>query len=89
LALVPFAAVNHLLERIVKMALQKANFSKSSCCICHSIKRLLYEHGLSPTIVELDENPTGREMELAIVRLIGCSPICASRVQWGKFSRGC
>ncbi|KAK2992025.1 hypothetical protein RJ640_014886, partial [Escallonia rubra] len=60
------------------------NFSKSSCCICHSTKRLLYEHGLSPTIVELDEDPRGREIEL-IVRLIGCSTICASRVQWGDF----
>ncbi|KAK3009432.1 hypothetical protein RJ639_013181 [Escallonia herrerae] len=64
------------------------NFSYSSYCICHSIKSLLYEHGVSPTIAELDENPSG--WELALVRLIGSSQIRAShhRACHGRRGRG-
>ncbi|XP_010272731.1 PREDICTED: monothiol glutaredoxin-S2-like [Nelumbo nucifera] len=48
-------------------------FSKSSCCMCHTVKTLFYEYGANPTIFELDLDPRGREMERALLRL-GCSP---------------
>ncbi|KAF5186658.1 Glutaredoxin-c1 [Thalictrum thalictroides] len=48
-------------------------FSKSSCCMCHAIKSLFYDLGVSPAIYELDEEPKGREMEKALQRL-GCNP---------------
>ncbi|XP_043710928.1 monothiol glutaredoxin-S10-like [Telopea speciosissima] len=63
------------MDRVTKLAPQKAVviFSKSSCFMCHTIKRLFYELGVSPAIHELDEDSRGREMEWALMRL-GFSP---------------
>ncbi|XP_051152824.1 monothiol glutaredoxin-S10-like [Andrographis paniculata] len=63
------------MDRIAKISSQKAVviFSKSSCCMCHAIKRLFYEQGVSPLIHELDEDSKGKEMEWALMKL-GCSP---------------
>ncbi|XP_047336700.1 monothiol glutaredoxin-S10-like [Impatiens glandulifera] len=63
------------MDRIVKLASMKAVviFTNSSCCMCHAIKRLFYEQGVSPMIHELDEDTRGREMEWALSR-IGCCP---------------
>ncbi|KAK4800954.1 hypothetical protein SAY86_021441 [Trapa natans] len=65
------------MERVARLTSQKAVviFSKSSCYMCHAIKRLFYEQGVSPAVYELDElDPTlRREMEWALLRL-GCSP---------------
>ncbi|CAI9774313.1 unnamed protein product [Fraxinus pennsylvanica] len=41
-------------------------FSKSSCCICHSIKTLICSFGANPTIYELDELPNGQQLETAL-----------------------
>lgn len=41
--------------------------------MCHAIKRLFYEQGVSPLIIELDEDSRGKEMEWALMKL-GCSP---------------
>ncbi|GMJ09166.1 CEP DOWNSTREAM 2 [Hibiscus trionum] len=47
-------------------------FSKSSCCLCYTVKILFQEIGVTPTVHELDQDPEGREMERALMRL-GCS----------------
>ncbi|KAF8387898.1 hypothetical protein HHK36_026560 [Tetracentron sinense] len=59
-----------VVDRIIMLASQMAVviFSKSSCCMCHAIKRLFYELGTSPGIPELDEDSKGREKEEALVR---------------------
>ncbi|KAK1354109.1 Glutaredoxin domain-containing protein [Heracleum sosnowskyi] len=44
-------------------------FTKSTCCMCHSIKALFYELGASPAVHELDQDANGREMEYALRRL--------------------
>lgn len=44
-------------------------FSKSSCCISHTIKTLIRNFGANPTVYELDELPNGKEMENALVEL--------------------
>ena len=51
------------MDRVAKLASQKAVviFSKSTCCMCHAIKRLFYEQGVSPAIYELDEVPAESE----------------------------
>ncbi|XP_052190574.1 monothiol glutaredoxin-S10-like [Diospyros lotus] len=74
------------MDRVAKLASQKAVviFSKSSCCMCHAIKRLFYDQGVSPMIHELDEDPRGREMELALMRL-GCNPAVPAVFVGGKF----
>ncbi|OIT35113.1 monothiol glutaredoxin-s1 [Nicotiana attenuata] len=48
-------------------------FSKSSCCISHSIETLIRSFGANPIVYELDELRNGREMEKALVEL-GCKP---------------
>ncbi|KAK4745593.1 hypothetical protein SAY87_011905 [Trapa incisa] len=63
------------MERVLKLVSEKpvVIFSKSSCCMCHTIKTLFSELGVYPSIHELDEIPTGKEIERALIRL-GCSP---------------
>ncbi|PIA44499.1 hypothetical protein AQUCO_01700238v1 [Aquilegia coerulea] len=63
------------MDRVMKLASGTAVviFSKSSCCMCHAIKSLFYDLGVSPAIYELDKEPKGREMEIALQRL-GCNP---------------
>lgn len=60
---------------VIKLSAENAVviFSKSKCCMCHAMKRLFYEQGVSPTVYEVDEQPRGREMELALINL-GCTP---------------
>ncbi|EYU45572.1 hypothetical protein ABFS83_14G010400 [Erythranthe nasuta] len=74
------------MECVVKLAAQKAVviFSKSTCCMCHAIKRLFYEQGVSPMVYELDEQINGKEMERALIRL-GCTPTVPAVFVGGKF----
>lgn len=74
------------MDRVAKLASQKAAviFSKSSCCMCHAIKRLFYELGVSPAIYELDEDARGKEMEWALMRL-GSNPSVPAVFIGGKF----
>ncbi|CAA2967946.1 monothiol glutaredoxin-S10-like [Olea europaea subsp. europaea] len=74
------------MDRIAKLASEKAVviFSKSSCCMCHTIKRLFYEQGVSPKIYELDEDSRGKEMERALMRL-GCSTAVPAVFIGGEF----
>ncbi|KAG6503408.1 glutaredoxin-C1-like [Zingiber officinale] len=75
------------MDKVMKLASQKAVviFSQSSCCMCHTIKRLLCELGVNPAIYELDEEPRGREMEKALVKLLGRSPPVPAVFVGGKF----
>ncbi|OVA15028.1 Glutaredoxin [Macleaya cordata] len=49
-------------------------FSKSTCCMCHTIKTLFLQLGINPAVYELDQDPKGREMERVLMRLYGCKP---------------
>ncbi|KAF4355220.1 hypothetical protein CsatB_025963 [Cannabis sativa] len=63
------------MERVTKMASEKpvVIFSRSTCCMCHTIKTLFCDFGVNPTVYELDEIPRGREIEQALT-MLGCSP---------------
>ncbi|KAH6827682.1 Thioredoxin superfamily protein [Perilla frutescens var. hirtella] len=63
------------LERIVRMATANAVviFSRSSCCLCHAVKRLFCGMGVNSMVYELDEYPRGKELERALMRLLGGS----------------
>uniref|UniRef100_A0A0D3ENU0 Glutaredoxin domain-containing protein n=1 Tax=Oryza barthii TaxID=65489 RepID=A0A0D3ENU0_9ORYZ len=65
------------MDRVNRLAAQRAVviFSMSSCCMCHTVTRLFCELGVNPTVVELDEDPRGKEMEKALARLLGRSPV--------------
>ncbi|OVA10724.1 Glutaredoxin [Macleaya cordata] len=63
------------MERVTKMVSERAVviFSKTSCCMCHTIKTLFYDLGVHPAVHELDEDPKGKEIEKVLLRL-GCNP---------------
>lgn len=63
------------LDRIERLASENAVviFSVSGCCMCHAIKRLFCGMGVNPTVYELDEDPRGKDMEKALMRLLGGS----------------
>ncbi|KAL2519742.1 Glutaredoxin-C8 [Abeliophyllum distichum] len=66
------AAVDPL-ERVVRLASGSAVviFSLSTCCMCHAVKRLFCGMGVNPTVYELDLDPRGKEIERALMRLLG------------------
>ncbi|KAI9119237.1 hypothetical protein QN277_012615 [Acacia crassicarpa] len=74
------------MDRVKDLASKKAAviFTKSSCYMSHSIKQLFYEQGASPAVHELDKEPCGREMELAL-RALGCNPAVPAVFIGGKF----
>ncbi|CAN1199915.1 GRXC11 [Linum perenne] len=55
------------MDKVRDLASKKAAviFTKSTCCMCHSIKQLFYELGASPAIHEVDREVNGRELEWA------------------------
>uniref|UniRef100_A0A7N0ZRA9 Glutaredoxin domain-containing protein n=1 Tax=Kalanchoe fedtschenkoi TaxID=63787 RepID=A0A7N0ZRA9_KALFE len=63
------------MERVNKMVAEKpvVIFSKTTCCMSHTVKTLLCDFGVNPAVYELDEIPTGRDIEQALARL-GCNP---------------
>ncbi|XP_042519153.1 glutaredoxin-C9-like [Macadamia integrifolia] len=46
-------------------------FSISSCCMCQVVKSLLFGLGVGPTIVELDQEKNGKEMQAVLYVLVG------------------
>ncbi|KAJ8898823.1 hypothetical protein K2173_007248 [Erythroxylum novogranatense] len=48
-------------------------FSKSTCCMSHSIRTLICSFGANPTVYELDKIPNGQVVEKALSQL-GCQP---------------
>ena len=62
------------MDKVMRLASEKGIvlFSKSSCCLCYAVKILFQELGVTPMIHEIDQDPEGREMEKALMRL-GCN----------------
>ncbi|CAL9230797.1 unnamed protein product [Arabidopsis halleri] len=63
------------MDMITKMVMERpvVIYSKSSCCMSHTIKTLLCDFGANPAVYELDELPRGKDIERALLRL-GCNP---------------
>ncbi|CAI9105329.1 OLC1v1004226C1 [Oldenlandia corymbosa var. corymbosa] len=57
------------MEAITRLTADKpvVIFSKSSCCMSHTIKTLISSFGANPTVYELDELPNGHQLERALV----------------------
>ncbi|GFY98739.1 thioredoxin superfamily protein [Actinidia rufa] len=68
------------MAKVMSLAAQSpvAIFSKSNCCICYTIKTLIYRFGANPAIYELDEFPNGQELEREILAL-GRRPVFIGR----------
>ncbi|KAK7337407.1 hypothetical protein VNO77_17979 [Canavalia gladiata] len=48
-------------------------FSKSTCCMSHTVKALICSFGANPAIIEVDKMPSGQHIERALLQL-GCRP---------------
>ncbi|KAM7521514.1 hypothetical protein LguiA_011416 [Lonicera macranthoides] len=48
-------------------------FSKSSCCMCYTIKTLISSFGVNPTVYEIDELSNGQQMEREL-KALECKP---------------
>ncbi|XP_060184968.1 monothiol glutaredoxin-S1-like [Lycium barbarum] len=61
------------MERVMKLGAESpvVIFTKSSCCMSHTIETLIRNFGANPTVYELDELSNGIEMENALVELGG------------------
>ncbi|KAF3436396.1 hypothetical protein FNV43_RR23488 [Rhamnella rubrinervis] len=67
-----FTASNNLVGSLVEHK-PVVIFSRSNCCISHSVKTLIRSFGANPTVYELDELSIGREIERALIQM-GCQP---------------
>ncbi|KAK9733630.1 hypothetical protein RND81_04G080200 [Saponaria officinalis] len=61
-------AVNRLVEQKPLVI-----FTKSSCCMSHSVQQLISSYGANATIYQLDKLPNEEEIEKALQRL-GLNP---------------
>lgn len=77
------------MERVSKMVSEKpvVIFSKSSCCMSHTVRSLFCDFGVNPMVYELDEISRGREIEQALSRL-GCNPTVPAVFIGGEFVGG-
>lgn len=48
-------------------------FSKSSCCMSHTVKALICSFGANPAVIEVDKMTNGQQVERALIQL-GCRP---------------
>ncbi|KAG8370029.1 hypothetical protein BUALT_Bualt14G0075200 [Buddleja alternifolia] len=62
-------------------------FSKSSCCMSHTIRSLFSDFGVNPMVYELDEISRGREIEQAL-SMLGCNPTVPAVFIGGEFVGG-
>ncbi|XP_030462592.1 monothiol glutaredoxin-S1 [Syzygium oleosum] len=44
-------------------------FSKSTCCMSHTVKSLILSYGANLTVYELDQIPNSNQVERALVQL--------------------
>ncbi|RVW89925.1 hypothetical protein VitviT2T_015465 [Vitis vinifera] len=63
-------------------------FSLSGCCMCHVMKQLLFGLGVGPTIVELDKEKYGSEMQSVLYQLAGGQHSVPAVFVGGKFLGG-
>jgi glutaredoxin 3 len=58
---------------VARLASQRAVviFAASNCFMCHAVKTLLSDLGVSWTVYELDKEPRGKDMESALAGMVG------------------
>ncbi|XP_057440710.1 monothiol glutaredoxin-S6-like [Lotus japonicus] len=63
------------MDTITSMVAEKpvVIFSKSTCCLCHSVTSLIRNFGANPTVHELDTMAEGQQIEEALLQM-GCRP---------------
>ncbi|MBA0741525.1 hypothetical protein Gogos_014672 [Gossypium gossypioides] len=63
------------MEAITRMVADRpvVIFSRTTCCMSHTIKTLISGFGANPTVYELDEIQDGQQVERALQQM-GCKP---------------
>ncbi|RDX93664.1 Monothiol glutaredoxin-S6, partial [Mucuna pruriens] len=72
----PFTPITmNIMDMITSMVAEKpvVIFSKSTCCLSHSMTSLIRSFGANPTVHELDEMANGQQIESALLQM-GCQP---------------
>lgn len=75
----------------MKLASERAVvvFTLSSCCMCHTVERLFSEQlGVNALVHELDKDPRGKEMERALLKMLGRGPAVPAVFIGGKLVGG-
>ncbi|KAF7057440.1 hypothetical protein CFC21_064710 [Triticum aestivum] len=65
------------MDRVMKLASERAVvvFTLSPCCMCHTVERLFRDQlGVNALVHELDQDPRGKEMERALLKMLGRGP---------------
>ena len=60
-------------DRVMKLASERAVvvFTLSSCCMCHTVTKLMQDLSVNALVHELDSDPRGKEMERALLKMLG------------------
>jgi glutaredoxin 3 len=60
-------------DRVMKLASERAVvvFTLSSCCMCHTVTKLMQDLSVNALVYELDSDPRGKEMERALLKMLG------------------
>ena len=60
-------------DRVMKLASERAVvvFTLSSCCMCHTVAKLMQDLSVNALVHELDSDPRGKEMERALLKMLG------------------
>ena len=46
-------------------------FTLSSCCMCHTVTQLMADLSVNALVHELDRDPRGKDMERALLKMLG------------------
>ncbi|KAE8787824.1 putative glutaredoxin-C14 [Hordeum vulgare] len=78
------------MDRVMKMAPERGVviFTLNSCCMCHTVTRLFTDLGVNALVHELDHDPKGKEMERALLKLLGKGPPVPAVFIGGKLVGG-
>lgn len=61
------------MDRVMQLVSERAVvvFTLSSCCMCHTVTRLMADLGVNALVHELDSDPRGKDMERALLKMLG------------------
>uniref|UniRef100_A0ACD5Y8Y0 Uncharacterized protein n=1 Tax=Avena sativa TaxID=4498 RepID=A0ACD5Y8Y0_AVESA len=79
------------MDRVMKLTSERAVvvFTLSSDCMCHTVERLFSDQlGVNALVHELDQDPRGKEMERALLKMLGRGPSVPAVFIGGKLIGG-
>ncbi|KAI4987629.1 hypothetical protein ZWY2020_020429 [Hordeum vulgare] len=79
------------MDRVMKLASERAVvvFTLSPCCMCHTVERLFRDQlRVNALVHELDQDPRGKEMERALLKMLGRGPSVPAVFIGGKLVGG-